>query len=294
MKKIDVLKVLNRPEHTNLTSLDVSNLKNGERILITGANGSIGTALLDKLNEYKDNESLREKNNVVVLSTDIEGEHEYLDITDFKNVFSMINKFKPTIIINIAGAKHAPLGERETWKTLSINTIGTKNILDCAPPECRVILTSTCKSANPEIVYGASKLIAERMVMNQGGSVARYFNVVESSGNVFEIWDKIPSDQPIKVAPTCERHFISLDEAVGLLFYCMISDSGRYIVNSGHLLKMGDVAKRLYPMRKKIIIEPRRGDRLTEKFLATSESIEKYCLDSSVIKLGSIHDEYVG
>ena len=111
MKKVDVLKVLNRPEHTNLTSLDVSNLKNGERILITGANGSIGTALLDKLNEYKDDESLREKNNVVVLSTDIEGEHEYLDITDFKNVFSMINKFKPTIIINIAGAKHAPLGE---------------------------------------------------------------------------------------------------------------------------------------------------------------------------------------
>jgi len=291
MKKEDVLKVLNRAEHKELTSLNLNSLNDGERILITGANGSIGTALLKKLNQTDDIDFLRSGKTITILSTDIEGDHEYLDITDFNNVFAIINKFKPTIIINIAGAKHAPLGEKETWKTLSINTLGTKYLLDCAPKDCKVILTSTCKSANPEIVYGASKLIAERMVLNAGGSVARYFNVVESSGNVFEIWKELPENSPIKVAPTCERHFISLDEAIGLLFYTMISEPGRYIVNSGYLHKMGDVVKRLYPNREKIIIEPRRGDRLTERFLATSEGQGKSLLNNGVIQLTNIHDE---
>lgn len=289
MKKKDVLKVLNRPEHKELISLNFNSLKDGERILITGADGSIGTALLRKLNQT--DEFLKSKKDITILPTDIEGKHEYLDITNFNNVFSTINKFKPTIIVNLAGAKHAPLGEKETWKTLSINTLGTKHLLDCAPIGCKVILTSTCKSANPEIVYGASKLIAERMVMNAGGSVARYFNVVESSGNVFEIWDELPKNSPIELAPTCERHFISLDEAIGLLFYTMISEPGRYIVNSGYLHKMSNVANRLYPNREKTIIEPRRGDRLTERFLATSESQNKSILNNSIIQLTSIHDE---
>jgi len=293
MNKQDVLKVLNRPEHSELASLGLNSLRDGERILITGANGSIGTRLIHKLNQTDDVDFMRSGKSIEFLSTDIEGDHVYMDVTDFNNVMSIVNKFKPTIIVNIAGAKHAPLGEKETWKTLSINTIGTKNLLDCASNDCRVVLTSTCKSANPEIVYGASKLIAERMTINSGGSVARYFNVVESSGNVFEIWNSIPKDKPIKLVPRCERHFISLDEAVGLLFHCINSEPGRYIANSGHLLIMEDVANNLYPNRTKEIIEPRRGDRLTEKFLSTSESIESYQLGHGVIKVKSIHDEII-
>jgi hypothetical protein len=53
---------------------------------------------------------------------------------------------------------------------------------------------------------------------------------------------------------------------------------------------MIDVANDLYPNRKKIIIEPRRGDRFTERFLSTSESIKKYYLNNSIIELNNIHD----
>ncbi|MBI2102587.1 aminotransferase class V-fold PLP-dependent enzyme [Candidatus Woesearchaeota archaeon] len=287
MDKEKVELVLGRKEYNELVLLDINSLKN-ERILITGANGSIGTSLLKRLQGFN---ILSQDAKIDFLSTDIEGNHTYMNVTDFNNVFAVVNKYHPTIIVNIAGAKHAPEGEHETWKTLSINTIGTKNLIDCAPKDCRIILASTCKSANPEIVYGASKLIAERMTLNSGGSVARYFNVVESSGNVFEIWRSLPENEPIRVAPTCQRHFISLDEAAGLILYTMMAKPGRYIVNSGHLLKMGDVAERLYPHREKIIISPRRGDRLTEKFLASSEDIESYHLGTSVIKVKNIHDK---
>ena len=272
--------ILGRKQYSKITSLEISFL-DGKKVLITGANGSIGNKLVEKLSG---------NNKIDLLATDISGEFERLDVTDNKNVKEVLGKFDPDYLINLAGAKHAPEGEFDTWKTFSINTIGTKNLLESISSKTKFLLTSTCKSANPEIVYGASKLIAERMVLNKKGSIARFFNVVETSGNVFEIWNSIPDSKPIDIAPTCERHFISLEEAVGLIIFCLDNKSGRYIVNSGPLVKMGDVAERLFPKREKIIIAPRRGDRLTEKFLSTSESIESYFLDTEIIKVKNIHD----
>ncbi len=272
--------ILGRNQYPRITSLETSFLE-GKKVLITGANGSIGNKLVKKFTG---------NNKINLLATDISGEFERLDVTDNKNVNDVVQKFDPDYLINLAGAKHAPEGEFDTWKTFSINTIGTKNLLENISSKTKFLLTSTCKSANPEIVYGASKLIAERMVLNKQGSIARFFNVVETSGNVFEIWNSIPDSEPIDLAPTCERHFISLEEAVGLIIFCLNNEPGRYIVNSGPLVKMGDVADRLFPKREKTIIAPRRGDRLTEKFLSTSESIESYFLDTEIIKVKNIHD----
>jgi FlaA1/EpsC-like NDP-sugar epimerase len=277
----DVEKVLGRPIYHNLCDFFPQSALN-KRVLITGANGSIGTDLIRRLSELA----------IDFLSTDIEGKHEYMDVTDFQQVLGVVNKYQPDFIINIAGAKHAPEGEHETWKTLSINTIGTKNLIDACGPRTKLILTSTCKSCNPEIVYGASKLIAERMTLNAGGSVARFFNVVETSGNVFEIWDKVNVDEPIHVAKECGRHFISVKEATGLIVFLMENStrSGKYIVNSPELRRMDVVAEALYPEREKVFINRRRGDRLNERFKGTAEE-EMLFLNNSVIKLTSNHEK---
>lgn len=281
MNKDSLNKILGRNELKYLVDAD-KNVKIDKKILITGANGSIGTRLIERFT----------KMNVDFLATDIEGSHTYLDVTDAENVKDVLDRYKPDIIINIAGAKHAPEGEHETWKTLSINTIGTKNLIDYSNPNSKIILTSTCKSCNPETVYGSSKLIAERMVLNHGGSIARFFNVVETQGNVFEIWDEIDDSLPIKVAAVCKRHFISLDEATGLLIYISsIDNSGRYIVNSPILREMTDIANSLYEIKEKIIIQPRRGDRVEEKFLSSNESIEQYIFNDSIIKIKNTHDK---
>lgn len=281
MNKESLIKILGRDEIQPLVDID-KHVKISKKVLITGANGSIGTRLIERFKTM----------NVSFLSTDIEGDHTYLDITNSNNVKEILNEYKPDIIINIAGAKHAPEGEHETWKTLSINTIGTKNLIDHSSPDTKIILTSTCKSCNPETVYGASKLIAERMVLNNGGSIARFFNVVETQGNVFEIWDNVDVNDPIKVAAVCKRHFISLDEATGLLIYISSTDEkGRYIVNSPILREMTDIANALYLERPKTIIQPRRGDRVEEKFLSTNENIEKYVYNESIIKIKNSHDK---
>ena len=281
MNKQEVENILNRHIHPPLVNKDDLPITPGERILITGADGSIGRALTARLKTYE---------KITVLTTDIVGDHTYLDVTDFQNTFSVVNKFQPTFVVNIAGAKHAPLGEREIWKTLSINTIGTMNLVDAAPAGCRLILTSTCKANNPEVVYGASKLIAEKMALASGGSVARFFNVIETVGNVFEIWNDLPESKPIKVASDCERHFISLEEAVGLIIYSFAAKPGRYAVNSPNKLYMGAIADRLYPDREKSEMKPRTGDRLIELFKSTAETKVEPVFYDSVLKLTSVHD----
>ena len=271
--------ILGRKQHAKLSNLDGKDLK-FRKILITGSAGSLGRALAQRLNQF-DGE---------ILETDIVEGFETLDVTNQKSVQSVLSSYRPDLILHLAGAKHAPEGEVNTWSTLEINTIGTKYLIDNMDKKCKLVLASTCKAINPEVVYGASKLIAERMVLNIGGSVARFFNVIETAGNVFEIWNKIPNNDPIDVASVCERHFISLQESIGLILFTAIEEPGRYIVNSSALIRMNDVAERLFPGRTKNIINPRRGDRISEKFLASSESIEKYLLDNTVINVKSIHD----
>lgn len=276
----DLIKILNRKISKDLLNLDNKSLLN-ERILITGAKGSIGTALVSELELNKEFQ---------FLATDIEGDCEALDVTNEDSVIKILNSFKPTMVVHLAGAKHAPEGEIDYWSTFNINTIGTFNFIKNMSSNIKMILTSTCKSANPEIVYGASKLIAERMVLNSGGSVARFFNVIESSGNVFTIWDDAEVEKPLDVAPICERYFITLKEALGLLKFTMINKPGRYVVNNVNLRNMGDIVKDLYPDREINEITPRRGDRLTEKFVASSESVESLHLNDSIAKIVSIHD----
>ena len=281
MDKTDLVKVLGRNEHSPLIDIKNDPFFKDKKILITGANGSIGTHLI----------SIFEEVGIDYLATDVEGNMEYLDITNFRDCVSIIRKYNPDFIVNIAGLKYATKSEHQTWKTVQVNIEGTKNLLDACTDKTKVILTSTCKSCNPEIVYGATKLIAERMVLNNGGSIARYFNVVQSQGNVFEIWRTLDSSEPIKVVSECNRYFISVDEACNLAMFAMLNGSGRYIVNTPSLRNMGDIANVLYPSREKNIISRRRGDRKNEIFLATSENETETLLNDCVIKIIGDHDK---
>ena len=260
--------ILNRKPYEELTNYVCD--FNG-KILVTGGNGSIGNRLKERLPN--------------AIFTDI----EELDVTNEEVVKEKLNSIKPDIIINIAGAKHAPLGEVDIEETLDINTLGVINILK-HKGDAKLIQCSTCKSANPETVYGATKLISERLVLNSGGVIARFFNVVESSGNVFELWKE---QSVIKVATECYRHFISLDEACGLLLKCITLPTGRYLVNSPELRNMKDIANICYPNKNKEIISPRRGDRITEVFLATNETIEMVLEYGSLIKVYCTHDKKI-
>lgn len=261
-------RILGRPERPLLLEEPLRRLA-GKRVLITGAKGSIGSALLG---------------HIEAVATDVDS----LDVRDETAVAEALTSTNPEVIFHMAAAKSAPEGERDPMSALEINVIGTRNVLAHAPDGCHVVTASTCKACEPETAYGASKLVAERVTLNAGGSVSRFYNVVESSGNVFEIWEQLDADERLLVTP-CRRYFISLAEAVSLVLWTAVMPPARYGFDPGTQREMRDVAADLYPDRPIESVPPRRGDRIVEPLAARHEQIEHSAVQG-LLRIVGAHD----
>lgn len=227
-------------------------------ILVTGAAGSVGRALAKQLPRAH--------------LTDSAWYDRHLDVTDREDVEQWVVASNPSTIYHLAGAKHAPQGERDPAHVAAVNITGTLNVLSAAAVVgARVVMASTCKACDPETAYGASKLIAERAVLNAGGVVVRYFNIPESDGNVFRLWESLPGTEPIPWTD-CWRFFVSMQESVELTIAASTYPSGRYAPKPGWARHMHDVAMDLYPRRELMQVPLRRGDRYREPLCAASET----------------------
>ena len=251
-----------------------------EKVLVTGAAGAVGMPLVSALRD----------GGVRVIPTDVDTSAPwgctYMDVTDFRSVLEVVAFHEPTIIINLAAAKLAPAGEAEPWRAASINTVGVKHLLDMGR---RVVQASTCKAIEPETTYGASKLISERMVLNQGGTVVRYVNIPECGPSVLTIWDKLPPDEPLPVTP-CARYFMTFKEAVALTLWAAVLEPGRYKLDSGDRLPMDRYAELLWPGRSWVPVPMRRGDRQSEPSHGLHERLEASDVPY-IFRVRSNHDE---
>lgn len=275
MEQQELETILGREENTEFIEY-VSNTFpeyfRGKKILVTGGNGSLGNALADWFDAHSISSYY-----LLDVETDneIKGRRiHHCDIMTYNDIRDWTKNTKANYVFHFAAAKHAPVGEVEPLETMFLNVQGTQNIIeaieDFGADGCRLILSSTCKSIMPETCYGASKLIADRLTLNAGHSVVRYYNVVQSSGNVFEIWSN--TNKPV-VTP-CTRYFISLDEAICLTLYGALAEPGRYSIGPGEPRFMLAVAEDLE--MKYTVVDPRRGDRVVEPLIGPNEEITDY------------------
>jgi FlaA1/EpsC-like NDP-sugar epimerase len=260
----DLTRALGRPERELDLSEPLLKLQ-GKRVLVTGASGALGQPLVETLRRA----------GVPVVPTDIDTSGVWgcvrMDVTNFQEVLQVVAFHDPDVIINLAASKLAPAGEQDPWHAVHVNTVGVKNLLDMGRP---VLQASTCKAADPETAYGASKLISERLVLNYGSSVIRYVNIPECGPSVYTIWRDLPDDVPLPVT-NCSRYFMSFREAVGLTIWATSLAPGRYKLNVGRSWQMYEYARNLYPNREHVIVPPRRGDRIAEPKHAACERIEQ-------------------
>lgn len=238
------------------------------KTLLTGASGSIGQGLLEWSGFIAVDKELGQD------LADMEVCSHYLRGVD--------------TVIHCAGAKSAPDGELDPLDSVRNNVVVTRNLSSlCRDRGIRLVTVSTCKAANPETVYGASKLLAERMTLGVGGAVARLYNVVETRDNVFEKWGRLEPGEPIPVTG-CTRFFISLQEALGLVLSVARREPGRFTIGGVVDRSMREVARDLYPGRGITPIAPRRGDRLAEPRCAFPS--ERIVGDGPVVEIRSVHD----
>lgn len=241
------------------------------RILVTGAAGSVGQALLAALRGHE------------VAAHD----EDTMDVRVPSAVAAAYRAHRPSLVYHLAAVKYAPDAEIDPVRAAQVNVGGTVHVVRQAELcGAHVVTASTCKACDPETVYGATKLIAERVTLAAGGSVARFYNVPESSGNVFALWRALPPHEPIPVAP-CTRYFMPLEAAVALLLRAAALPPGLYTSDPGSARQMHEVAREIYPHRATAAVPPRRGDRLVEPRHAASERLVP--LGGGVEQVESVH-----
>jgi len=188
----------------------------GERILITGAGGSIGSKIVKAISNYQGSSLLatdRDENRLHTLSLDLIGsalfnssQFQVMDIKDLQGVKNSISGFKPTMIIHAAALKHLAILEQQPREAYLTNIIGTNNMLSTAYQfkVQKFLNISTDKAANPISVLGKTKYVAELLTSkyrNLGAknfTSVRFGNVFNSRGSVIETFARqLESNLPV-------------------------------------------------------------------------------------------------
>lgn len=234
----------------------------GERILITGAGGSIGQELVSQILK-NDPESMLcidqsemaifNLNFSVLMKAPLKSRVKtcILDIANSDYLESQIIQFKPTLIFHAAAHKHVNLMEGQPEEALRNNYFASIDLMRLASKHAvkNFILISTDKAVNPTSVMGASKRLAElglqelqNMPDNKTQFMAvRFGNVLGSSGSVINIFkEQISLGGPVTVTdPGVTRFFMTVREAISLVLESATKGSGGEIF----VLDMGEPVK---------------------------------------------------
>ena len=211
-------------------STDVLDALCRESILITGAGGSIGAALARRLAALAPRALLlldASEGNLYSLDRQLGGCATagatcpiLGSVADRPLLKELFFTHVPRVVFHAAAFKHVPLMETQPLAAIANNIFGTETLVKAASTHgARVVLLSTDKAVEPSSVMGATKRVAEQIVLASGGIVLRLGNVLASRGSVVEVFARqIMQGRPVTVTSrTATRYFLTLDEAVNLL-----------------------------------------------------------------------------
>ena len=310
-REIDPLDILGRtpviiPLHESLKYL------RGKRVLITGAGGSIGSELSRQLLSggaerlylfgHGENSIVQIYRELHVLQQEGVGEAATVvpiigDMKDREYVRYIIKKTRADVIFHCAAYKHVPMMEENPVAVIENNVFGTKNLLDAAVESGvqRFVLISTDKAVSPVSVYGASKMLCEKLVLqyakkaspNQKFMFVRFGNVLGSRGSILPLFQQqIKTGGPVTVTDkNMERFFMTIPEACSLVLETGgVGENGRsYLLDMGEPLKIIDMAEQIIKFSglepgKDIeikIIGAREGERVYEPLWLDEENPQK-------------------
>src|SRR5271166_177788 len=269
----------------------------GRRVLVTGAGGSIGSEICRQLSTL--NPGL-----LVLLDHDETHLHDaaaamggpceqaLVDITDRPAVRDAFSRYRPEVVLHAAAHKHVPVLEHYPIEAVNTNVIGTLNVVEAsaAVGAQRFVQISTDKAVRPTSVMGASKQLAEQIVLDRRPEGAaycavRFGNVLGSRGSVIPTFARqIASGGPVTVTDTrMTRFFMSVEEAVQLVLQAsMLSEGGEiFMLDMGQPVRIIELAERMirlscYRVGVDIPIEivgRRPGEKLDEELCSPEEEM---------------------
>jgi FlaA1/EpsC-like NDP-sugar epimerase len=269
----------------------------GQRVLITGAGGSIGSEIARQVAEFNPSELLlldHDETHLHDTAVILPGTSQQLliDVSDRAAVLEAFLLHRPDVVFHAAAHKHVPVLESHPVAAVSVNVYGTENVVEAAAAAGtqRFVLISSDKAVRPISVMGASKRVAEEVVLAHAPagasySVVRFGNVLGSRGSVIPTFARqIAAGGPITVTdPRMTRFFMSVEEAVQLVLQASVLSRGGeiFMLEMGEPVRILDLAQRMIrlsgheegteiPVR---MIGRRPGEKLHEELHSPDEEV---------------------
>lgn len=263
---------------------------NNRSVLITGGTGSFGQAftrhLLDRYKPCK----------VIVFSRDEWKQSEMrarfndprvrFFIGDVRDGERLRRAFQEVdVVVHAAALKQVPSCEYNPFEAVKTNILGAQNIIDAAI-DCgvkRVLALSTDKAVNPVNLYGATKLVHEKLFVDGNAyvgerptrfAVVRYGNVVGSRGSVIPFFAERRRAGELPVTDErMTRFWITMDRVISFVSQCIGQmRGGEIFVPRIPSLRIMDLAKMMAPDARIKLIGIRPGEKLHELLLHADES----------------------
>lgn len=266
LREVDIADLLRRqPAHTN--DEQVGFILKDKVVLVTGAGGSIGSELCRQIARWEPKTLVmlgHGENAVFEAYLEINEQFPNLDIQiviadvrDHARIKRIFEEKRPTVVFHAAAHKHVPLMESNVDECVLNNIGGTKNLLAVSllTGVERFVLISTDKAIRPANVMGATKRLAEMMVIDAAKrsgkpyTVVRFGNVLGSRGSVVPLFKRqIAKGGPVTVThPDMKRYFMTIPEAVYLVLQTAGMGKGgeTFILNMGEQVRIVDLAEDL-------------------------------------------------
>jgi FlaA1/EpsC-like NDP-sugar epimerase len=277
----------------------------GKRVLVTGAGGSIGGELCRQLLSggaerlylfgHGENSIYGIERELRLLQEEGVGEEATIvpilgELQDRDFMSYILERTRANVVFHAAAHKHVPLLEANPVEAVKNNVFGTRNVIDAclgAGVE-RFVLISTDKAVDPTSIYGASKLIAEELVLRQRGPkrvylVVRFGNVLGSRGSILPLFrEQILKGGPVTITDSqTKRFFMTIPEAVSLVLQAggVGEPEGLYLLDMGQPVSIKELAEQMirfygYEPEKEIKLVYtglRPGEKLEEKLWSASD-----------------------
>ena len=299
LREVSVEELLPRQEiRVDLKS--VEELLKGQRVLITGSAGSIGSEIVRQVAQFKpaammliDQAETPEHDIRLMMQkrfAQIPAETVVTSICNKSRMEKIFRDFKPDYVFHAAAYKHVPMMEDNPSEAVQNNVYGTKVIADLSVQYGvkKFVMISTDKAVNPTNVMGCSKRICEIYVQSLDQAIklkrssktqfvtTRFGNVLGSNGSVIPLFrEQIKNGGPVTVTDErIVRFFMLIPEACKLVLEAGTKGNGGeiFVFDMGKPVKIADLAKRMISLSGAKNVEIkftglRPGEKLYEEVL---------------------------